>query len=230
MASCSDNGDSVTDPNPVTKGNIVGSVNLYDEGTNEVEGSGMTVILEGTSFSSTTNGDGEFTLNDVPFGTYTVVYEKSGYGTFKKFNVVHQGGNTFITQNPSLGQQSTTSITELNAGSSDDFPVILSVTTDPEGSQADSRYIRFFFSTNENVSSTNYEGVLDAFKVNITPYNLNLSIESLAALDFPVGSTVYVKCYGDSFWANNYTDPVSGREIFPNLNSNAAPAVSFVMP
>lgn len=227
--SCSDNEDSTTDP--TTSANIIGSVNLYDEGTSQIDNSGMTVKLEGTSFSATTDVQGDFTLTNVPFGTYTVIYEKMGFGTFKKFDLEHTNtGSSTVVEAPSLGQKSSTSVTNLTVSSNTNFPVILGATTNPAGNQANTRYIRFFFSTDPNVSNENYNSYLETFPVNISPYNLNLSQASLDALDFTSGSTVYVKCYGESFWGNNYSDPNLNRDIFPNLNPDSAPAVSFIVP
>ncbi|NVJ89601.1 MAG: carboxypeptidase regulatory-like domain-containing protein [Flavobacteriaceae bacterium] len=230
LTSCSK--DENLDATPVTMANITGSVNLYDEGTTKIDNLGMTVTVEGTSplISATTDINGKYTLMDVPFGTYTILYQKSGYGTFKRFNVEHKDGNTFIPDTPSLGQKSTTTITNLTVSSNANFPVIISVTTNPAGSQANTRYIRFFFSTNPNISNENYDSYLETSQTNISPNNLNLSQASLDALDFTSGSTVYVKCYGESFWGNSYSDPNLNRDIFPNLNLNSAPAVSFVVP
>ena len=229
FTSCSKDEDQTTEP--ITKANIKGSVNLYDEGTTQIDNSGMTVKLEGTSFSATTDVQGDFTLSEVPFGSYTIAYEKTGFGIFKKFDLEHTNtGSSTVVETPSLGQKSTTSITNLSVNSNANFPVILSATTDPAGNQANTRYIRFFFSTDPAVSMDNYESVLEPFPVNISPYNLNLSQASLDALDFPSGATVYVKCYGESFWGNNYSDPNLGMDIFPNLNQNSAAAVSFVVP
>ena len=229
FTSCSKDEDQTTEP--ITKANIKGSVNLYDEGTTQIDNSGMTIKLEGTEFSSTTDSQGDFTLSEVPFGSYTLVYEKSGFGTFKKFDLEHTNtGSSTVVEAPSLGQKSTTSITNLTVSSNANFPVILGATTNPAGNQANTRYIRFFFSTDAAVSMDNYESVLETFPVNISPYNLNLSQASLDALDFPSGATVYVKCYGESFWGNSYSDPDLNRDIFPNLNPNSAAAVSFVVP
>jgi hypothetical protein len=96
--------DENPDPSPATKANITSSVNLYDEGTTKIDNSGMTVTVDGTSpsISATTDVDGNFTLMDVPFGTYTLLYEKSGYGTFKRFNAEHKDGNTIIPDTPCI--------------------------------------------------------------------------------------------------------------------------------
>ena len=230
LGSCGgdDDGGDITPPTP-TAGDISGRVNLYDEGRTEIDGSGMTVRLEGTSSSATTDGSGAFVLTDVPFGSYTLVYEKAGHGTFKRFGIEHRDENTFIPENPSLGQTSTTSITDLTV-SSDGTTVTVAATTDPEASLGNTRYVRYFFSTSSDVSGEDYEAVLDAIEAQNTPYNLNLTAASFAALGFTSGETVYVRAYGESFWSNQYDDPDLGRTVFPNLNATSAAAVSAEVP
>lgn len=228
-----DEKDEDNNPPPATAGTVNGSVNLYDEDINEIDPTGMTIRTdENNDVKTTTDGAGEFSLENLPFGTYTIVYEKDGYGTFRKYEIEHQsstGNITFITENPSLGQFSTTEVINLTATENNDV-VTISATTSPDGSQADTRYIRYFFSTSADVSNENYDAVLETFPVNINPYNLNLNDESFKALGFSSGTTVYTKCYGESFWSNSYEDPKLGRTIFPNLNQNSAASVEFVVP
>lgn len=216
---------------PATKANILGSVNLFDEGVTQIDNSNMTVRIEGTGFSTTTDIDGDFTLSDVPFGTYNLIYEKSGYGTFKKFDIEHKntGSSTVIMNDPSLGQKSTTSITNLTVSSSSSFPVILTSTTNPAASSVNPKYIRFFLSTDPAVSNENYENAIETLQATNTPNNFNLLQGAIDALGYPSGTTVYARCYGESFWGNNYADPSLGRDIFPNLNPNTVAAVSFVI-
>jgi hypothetical protein len=64
----------------------------------------------------------------------------------------------------------------------------------------------------------------------INPYEVTLSQNDLLNAGFSSGQTLYVKAYGDSFWSNEYFDPELDRKVFPNLNKNAAAAVSFVVP
>jgi hypothetical protein len=165
----------------------------------------------------------------VPFGTITLVYEKNGYGTFKKFNIDHNGGDTFITETPSLGQTSTTRVTDLNVSQSSNT-VTVATSMIPEANISNTRYLRYFFSTQSNVSNENYEAVLETLPAQINPYNLNIDDSSLTALGFTSGQTIYVKCYGESFWSNQYDNPESGTTIFPNLNQNTVNAVSFNVP
>lgn len=155
IASCSKDDDPGTDP--MTKANITGSVNLYDEGSTQVDHSNMTVMVEGTTpaISATSDANGNFILADVPFGTYTLRYEKAGYGTFKKFDVEHLNNASAIPNTPSLGEISTTQITNLEANSSGN-DIVISVSTNPAGSNGNTRYVRYILSTDSNVSNENY--------------------------------------------------------------------------
>jgi hypothetical protein len=229
FTSCSDSGDST--PAPITKANIIGSVNLYDEGTMQIENSGMTVKLEVTGFSATTDTNGDFTLLDSPFGTYILIYEKSGFGTFKTFNLEHTntGAPTIITVTPSLGETSTTQVTEL-AASVNGNDVLISATTNPAGNNGNTRYVRYFLSADSNVSNENYTYYSPGLVSQINPYEITLSQNDLTSAGFSSGQTVYVKVYGDSFFNNEYEDTNLGRKVFPNLNTTSANSVSFVVP
>lgn len=47
----------------------------------EVDHGGITVAIEGTSFTAVTNINGEFVLEKVPVGAYQLIYSKGGYTT-----------------------------------------------------------------------------------------------------------------------------------------------------
>ncbi len=231
LTSCDKGEDS--NPEPATNGNIIGSVNLYDEGTTQIDNSNMLVIVEGITpvISAITDANGGFTLSDVPFGTYTLAYEKSGFGTFKKFDVDHtnMGSPTIIAEIPSLGQVSTTQITNLVA-SANGSNVTFSITTNPAGSNGNTRYVRYFLSTDSNVSNENYTYYSPGLISQINPYQITLSQNDLTSAGFSSGQTVFVKVYGDSFWSNEYDDLDLERKVFPNLNMASANAISFVVP
>lgn len=229
ITSCSKDEDP--GPDPITKANITGSVNLYDEGTTQVDNSNMTVMAEGTtpSISATSDANGNFTLADVPFGTYTLRYEKAGYGTFKKIDVEHLNNASAIPNTPSLGEVSTTQITNLEANGSGNA-IVISVTTNPAGSTGNTRYVRYFLSTDSNVSNENYTYVSPGLLSQINPKEITLSNNDLTSAGFSTGQTVFVKVYGDSFWSNAYDDPDLGRTVFPNLNMTSENAASFIVP
>lgn len=231
LMSCGSEDKNISEPE--TSANIIGSVNLYDESINKVDNSGMSVRIEGLAHNNMTltDAEGNFTFEDVPFGKYNLVYEKSGYGTYKLFDLEHSntGNSTVIEEAKSLGQISSTSVTNLTVNASEN-QITIEVTTDPVANIGNTKYIRFFFSSQPNVSSENYDSVMETLIVQITPYALYLDAQSFDELGYQGGETVYVKCYGESFWGNNYTDQELGREIFPNVNPNSAIAASFIVP
>lgn len=225
------NKDEDTTPEPVTKANIIGSVNLYDEGVMQIDNSKLIVKVEGTELSATTDTDGDFTLSDVPFGTYTLIYEKSGFGTFKNYDIEHTntGSSTIITENPSLGEISTTQITALES-SVNGNDIQVSITTNPAGNNSNTRYVRYFLSTNSNVSNENYAYYSSGLVSQINPLIITLSHDDLISAGFSSGQTVHVKAYGDSYWSNEYDDPALGRKVFPNLNMISANSASLIVP
>lgn len=231
LTACSVSNDE--DPEPVTKANIIGSVNLYDEGVNQIDNSDMTVKIEGSSplISTSTDVNGNYTLADVPFGTYTLVYTKTGFGTFKKFGIEHRntGSSTVITESPSLGEVSSTQVTDLQANTSGE-DIVLAITTDPAGNNGNRRYVRYFLGSDSNVSNENYAYHSPGLISQINPFETTLTRIDLIGAGFSSGETVYVKAYGDSFWSNEYDDPDLDRKVFPNLNATSANAVSFVVP
>lgn len=213
--------------------NIIGSVNLYDEGTNLLAKDGMTVTVEGSSplISAITDADGAFVLNNVPFETYTISFSKSGYGIFKKVDLLHfnSGSSTVITPSPSLGQVSTTTINSVIVNTSADN-VTLSIATLPAPTSLVPRYIRVFFSRNASVSYTNYEKYTVVYKHLSNPADLALSKITFYEMGFTSGETVYARVYGDSFWSNDYKNVTSGKREFPNLNSSTVASVTFIVP
>ena len=229
FTSCSKDDDPT--PEPITKANIIGSVNLYDEGVTQIDNSNMTVQVQGTGLSAITDADGDFTLLDIPFGTYAIIFEKSGFGTFKKFDLEHTntGSSTIITENPSLGESSTTQVTALTS-SVNGNDIQISITTNPAGNNGNTRYVRYFLSADPNVSNENYTYYSPGLVSQINPFEITLSQNNLSGAGFSSGQTVYVKVYGDSFWSNEYDDPDLGRKVFPNLNMTSANSVSFVVP
>ena len=193
----------------------------------------MMVSVEGSNpfISDTTDASGNFTLVNAPKGTITLVYSKPTYGTYKRVNYNHVPSSpaSTLTDTPSLGQMSTTTISNLNESTSGST-VTLSVSTNSPSSNGAVHYLKFFFSTQPNVSKDNFEHVLGRVPAQFDPYNFNMIQQTFDALGYTSGQTVYARCYSDAYWGNSYFDPDLGRDVFPNLNATSAPAVSFVVP
>jgi hypothetical protein len=65
-------------------GSIQGNATLVDQ----LDHTGITVFIPGTSMQARTDALGNYRLNDVPEGTYEFRFEKNGYGTAKLVGIV----------------------------------------------------------------------------------------------------------------------------------------------
>ncbi|TNF42398.1 MAG: carboxypeptidase regulatory-like domain-containing protein [Cytophagales bacterium] len=225
LAAC---GTSSDDPLPEpTSGTITGSVFLFDESSTNLNPSGMRISVENLTptRSALTDNEGKFSIADVPFGTYTLTFEKEGYGTFKKTEVKHESPLTPITDIPSLGQLSTTSVTEITAQVSG-TAIETFVTTSPVANNSNRRYIRYFFSDSPDVSFTNYKGFSLVYVVQDTPYYRVFTPVELNQIGIVPTGTIYIRAYGDSFLSNTYVDPQTQKTIFPNINPNSTGVAS----
>jgi hypothetical protein len=206
-------------PAPTVLYDIIGSVNLYDQGPTAVSDSGMTVAIEGSnpSISAVTDIDGKFTLSEVPKGTYTLTYSKANYGVYKRFDVDHTSNQeTIITNNPSLGQKSTTQVTISQANVVNDT-LVLTTQTNPAGNVGTSVYLRVLFGKDSNLNPTNFEHFSPVYQSNNSPSVIKFSKQELLSFGFQSGEKVYVEVNGDSFFSNDYFDPTLNRQVFPNL-------------
>ena len=251
--SCSDDDPQ---PEPLTKAYITGHVKLFDNFTSPLDNADMTVRIDGQDISSKTDAEGKFTLKDVPFGTYNLVYEKPGYGTYKIFGLIHSpysnSGSGTIIDNPgsgliieetNLGQVSPTRVTGLSAeviGTD----VVLTVTTDPPGSVGNEQYIRYFYGGTQYFGEDfviGSEGQIKGFYSEIIATQSNPQVITIPLDEFGYdsdwgwylfspGEKVFIRAFGDSYWDNHYIDPYLGYTIRPNLNPSAAEQVSVVIP
>jgi hypothetical protein len=225
--------DETTDPQP-TAGRISGSVNLYDEATAPLDNSGMTVTVEGSNplITTTTNAAGRFTLEDVPFGVKTLLYEKEGYGTFRKPTINHTYNNglgTSLDTTSSLGKKSGTAVVS-TACFPDGKDLLAEVSTSPAANSSNYKYIRLFMDTKSGVSSTSYAACTENYTIGINPAEIRISAAALSKMGFHSGETIYIRGYGDSFWSNDYTETVSGKRVFPNLNPLTANEAQVIVP
>jgi len=216
-----------------TTSSISGKVKLYDDGNSNLDNIDMTVTVEGTAplLSAKTDQNGEYSIQDVPFGSYTLQFNKTGYGTYKIFDatLISTGGPLVISETVSLGQISTTSIINKFLINVIQSTVEFKGTVDPAGTTEIPRYLRFFYSSNENVSSDNYSYYSDQYEVSEALFQIIVTKEELNNMGFASGTTVYLKVYGDSYWSNSYEDPSLSKMVFPNLNSSYESG-SFIVP
>lgn len=216
-----------------TKNKIIGNVVLYDDLTNKVPSfDSMTVHLDGTTFSTVTDSSGKYSFKDVPLGSYTVVYEKPGYGTFKldTFNLVQNITDTPAIIPPKiLGQLSTTAVIDMFPSIEGDFIKIVA-TIDPPGNSSTARGIRFFYGNDSLITKENFSAFSPVYGVKSANATERIDKTDFYSMGFSAGDTVYVKVYGDAFFSNDYIDVPSAKRIFPNLNTNSSSPKSFILP
>ena len=80
---------------PLLTGSLQGYVSLYDdEGDRIPNNGGVMVTLEGTLSMAMTDSAGQWQINGVPTGTYTVVFRKDGYFEERQEELQFLGGGT----------------------------------------------------------------------------------------------------------------------------------------
>ena len=213
--------------------NIEGSVNLYDESGERISNERMLVYLDGGAeyFYGETEKDGSFLiLNAKYYPNYTIVYEKQGFGTYKKPNYNHEYTGTIgqIVGIPNLSKKSSTIVTQFNVEIINDS-LHLEVTLGSKSMKSE-RYIRFLFHTIPEINHDVFKFYTGRFTMNANHHTLVLTKEYLEELGLQNGNKYYVQAYGASYYSNAYTD---GKQVLPNLgysDSGITPKDDFIMP
>ena len=225
-------------------GAISGTISLYDDKINlQSNASGVTVTVIGMPGKvAVSTADGKFRIEGLSFDNYDLAFSKTGYGTYKIFGIEHKkqsntpsgvSSTTFLSRVINLGAVSSTSISSLTAidATYNDLPGIeYGYTITPEASPGNRGYVRTFVGKKHTTSSAEYLAYTNTNSVLNNNVRSGFQLGELYGFGFQSGDSVYVKVYGDSFYSNTYTDPISGKTIFPNLNAVAANAVSFIVP
>jgi hypothetical protein len=230
------------------RGNIIGSVRLFDQNDNPLtNGSGLTVTIAQTNVSTVTNELGKWKLDSIPFGTYDLIFTKSGYGPSKIMGLYHAASShatTNVSGNRYLSMISDLQINNFLARkTSQVFNITsllaLGLTEDGiifypgfKNTSNKEKAVRLFFSSNPDVSSTNYMATEKQFYSGniLTNENDNFKTSWFVSRGFEPGQTVYVRAYGDARYTDDFEDPISGLTVFPCLSPNSSAVISFVVP
>ncbi len=225
--SCLDNTDD-----GLKETDIYGYVNLFDEFGIRTDNHSMFVsaVDSVTEASGVTDVYGMYIIRDTPFGTYKLVFEKPGFGTYVMKGIEHvaNGSPTYIPVIPMLSEKSTTIIPTLTNKVSGDT-IYITVVTDPPSTARQSRYIRLFFDDKASVSDSTYKNFSKLLTIYKTPFTTYFLKEYFLDIGYESGQTIYLKAYGDSFYSNAYYDEDSVK-VFPNINHDTPDALSFVLP
>jgi len=178
--------------NTLLEGNIVGFVNLIDETGNEVEDkSNVNVTIEGLSSSVNTNEDGRFELSNVPAGTYNIIYNKTGYGSFKRFGFQFIGGNIpALLYETSLYEQPKIDIQSLDISFNDNIITI-------KGEITEQKYfaVKTFINDSSNVSYENYDYASVVYNNGNSEFTKFVHNIFLSKTPYSQGDMVYLVIY-----------------------------------
>lgn len=230
------------------RGNIVGKIRLYDQDDNLLtNASGVTVTIAQTNVSTVTNESGQWKLDSIPFGTYDIILSKAGYGGSKIMGLYHAATSHATTNVSGIRDLSMISNIKIDnfltrkSSQVSDLAPLLAIGLAEDGiifcpgfknTSNKLRPIRLFFSSNPDVSSTNYM-VTDMKKYSgiiLRNENDYFKTSWFVSKGFQPGQTVYVRAYGDANYTDDYEDPISGLIVFPCLSPNSSAVVSFVVP
>jgi hypothetical protein len=218
LAGCS--ADTITEPLPT--GTMVGKAMRYSVKEPIFDHSGTRVTLEGTSFETITDRNGEWRIDGVPTRTHTVIYQRDGYGLMKQPMVTFVGGGVLRVQTVNL-----TAIPKCGAI----FDAVRQIDTfyieahaHPRCSDLDSNlgfindYVLFVFSNSPDVSAEPDKHTFA--QLANTPIPGGTATASLAKQQIQqylnIEDTIYIAAYnaGGSAWM----DPLTDRTIYTSWN------------
>ncbi len=243
------------------------SIHLGDEGPNKTDksgklfdASGIIITIENSNpvISTTTNSKGEINLSiDTALKSFTLIYAKPLYGTFKKYYTVSNDslyqvrtsswdsnsslikryvGWESIVEDLDMGLTSTVTVNSLQA-SIVNGQLKLTCNISTPNTQGET-YVRLFYQ--RNLPFTSFATVLKNEKTmsgqllvhngsNVLDFCARCCLYGYSGMNS--GDTVYMTAYGDSFIDNIYKDIFTNQLVMPNINlSNHIMPISFVLP
>jgi hypothetical protein len=199
-----------------------------------------TVSVEGTTFSTTTDSSGRWTINNLPAGTYNLSFTAPGFAMRREIGFQFVGGGTaYVPPYISLWKQTTVTVSDLRAVIVDTSagglpqPSLHVAGTLNYPATNDGRNGILVIGQHDSLSINNHDGPV--YTRYISPSSEGGSQSGafetwipLSELEgFVSGSTTRVLGYG---WApqSSYFDPELGLSYNPNFSTPAT--ASFVMP
>jgi len=233
---------------PNHRGDLTGFVRLRTEAQVAVtDQSSLSVTAESNGIRTTavTDQTGKFTLPNLVMGTYTLTYERNGYGTTKAFGIQHIGGASAPNPVPiqTVQAESATRVNNLRLVKADlssffssfGNPVFQFAATrvDDKGSTCNCRFVMVYFSKDPTPTPTLHSASL---RLTIGHEQGKEFIDSersvnfvKGATPFKAGETVYAIAYGSSRPAPYY-DPTTERWYDTALNPNPSNSIRITWP
>jgi hypothetical protein len=213
---------------PSLSGSMTGLVALYQSNGNRTNASGVTVSIQGTSLSTTTDSTGKWTINGLSAGTYTIVFTKASYGTMEQQGVQFVGGGLALVSSIEMVQPPTFTVA-INAHGYDGDDYIDYTIDGAIGGQG---FVLIAVGTDSTVSASDPTKYLyaDWNETTDTTGAFYISIPLLYGAGFQSKTTAYAVAYplnndgGYEYFAS-YLDDSTGRQVYPSLGarSNVVP-------
>ncbi len=205
----------------------------FDEGRTPLNNnSGVTISVENPSrqVSALSDNTGNYKLFiPFPLNNTAISWSKPGFGTYKLF-LTTTGAEYLGINDINLGSLSTVRI---NSASVNVVGDSIRVTFDASSPNlTGEKYVRLICRTNLGaVSDTS----LHIYGQEIYPVQNGSNTITLSKDYFTEtgralsGDIIYLRIYGDAYYSN-ICGPVNGQIIFPNINRNTVPEISFAQP
>jgi|SRR6185437_9779802 len=220
---------TTTDQLPTPASAVMGRVALYDS-TNKTQPNckGVTVSIDGTSYTTTTDSTGKYAFENVPQTKYTFTYSKAGYSTHKDYAIDLTGSKTVQAENVTgLYMPCSTNVSLAASLSNSLIEVQTTLTSNPS---IFNPWAVVFFSDSASVSSSNYT---IAYYISPIPATQSAGGGLTATFKpspyFASGSTVYIKVYATNTGNSYYATTAGGTIIYEGLGSSSN-VVSVTLP
>ena len=190
---------------------------------------GITVSLEGTNNSTETDSTGWWRLTGVKSGTYTIVFQKTGYFTQKIYGVQFVGGGVFyltqIYDTPILYELPAFSIKSIKYEHTQYY---LTISGEITSSTRYGRYVFVLFDSVRTIAKNNFMGWTNIY-VQSDSTNFSWSLENYY-LPFKSGQWIYIRSYPGNWGSNSGFDPITRKRITTNVGDPSTPLDSIYIP
>ncbi len=228
------------DPEPFTTNSVIrGTASLYNEYS---DASGIKITASGPygNKSTTTQTDGNFSIDGLGNGTYYLDYGKEGYGTIRVYNISVFGNDTIWARGVHLFKKSSSSLYAFKkaytAIRDRFFPQTTFVcieTFAPNNGTVFAVDMMLFMDDSPDVAWDRHEFSYPASDANVNDANVHTIYVDPLAIPFKTGTKVFVRGYLCNIqeYGYGYLDTYLGIPMYTTLDkSKSTSAVSFIMP